>query len=158
MKVVLSFPKPKANTWTVKGKTIVDLFDNLNKHKWWGRYRSHPEHSLKEKDALVSEFKLTAKPEVIMPKWAEYAKASKDEKKSWDDMWAALNTHENNHHTIFSDECDAWVKAMDKLGDLDKKKAKAEWDKFVKATQAKQDGYDKKTDHGAKEGVILNQV
>lgn len=158
MKVTLKIPKPKDNTWTVKGTTILELFKNLNKHKWWGRYRSNPDHSLKEKDGKVSEFTLKAKPEIIMPKWSTYSKASKDEKTSWDDMCKALKKHETNHHALFEKEAAAWVDAMDKKGDLDKKAAKKEWDKFLKDTQTKQDAYDTKSGHGKKEGVILNQV
>ncbi|GAA6199184.1 DUF922 domain-containing protein [Aquicoccus sp. SU-CL01552] len=158
MKVTLKIPKPASNKWTVKGKTIEDLFKNLKKHKWWGRYRSHSECSYKKKDGVVSDFILKAKPEIIMPVWANYSKASKEEKKSWDDMWKALKKHEENHHVIFKKEAEAWKKAMEKAGDLDEAKVIKAWNKFGKEAQGKQDAYDKKSDHGIKEGVILNQV
>lgn len=156
MKTILNIPKPANKSWVVKGKNIEELFKNLNKHKWWGRYRAYPSYSFKEKGGVVNEFTLKSKPEIIMPKWSNYTKASKAEKKSWDDMYKALMKHESNHHDIFQKEATAWQKAMDKVVDLNKKNALREWEKFDKATQNKQDAYDAKSDHGKKEGVILN--
>ena len=155
MKVTLKIPKPAAKTWTVKGKTVDELSKNMKKHKWWGRYVSNPNYSYKDKGAIVTELVFKPKPVIYMPVWSEYSKASKADKKSWDDMYKALKKHEENHHTILLSESEAWKKTMDKLGDLDKKKMEVEWVKFNKATQAKQDGYDTKTDHGGKEGVTL---
>ena len=80
MKVKLSIPKPANKDWKVKGKTIEEVFKNLQKHKWWGRYRAHPSYSYKPAKGKVTEFTLKAKPEIIMPSWTYYSKATKAQK------------------------------------------------------------------------------
>lgn len=155
MKVTLKIPKPTSKTWTVKGKTSDELYKNMVKHKWWGRYLSNPNYGYKDKAGIVSELIFKPKPVIYMPVWSDYSKASKADKKLWDDMYKALKKHEENHHTILLSEAASWKKAMDKLGDVDKEKMETEWVKFNKATQAKQQSYDTKTHHGEKEGVSL---
>lgn len=156
MKVTLTVPKPSNKTWTVKGKDLSAVFDNLNKNKFWGRYRSNHATSFSGKGDKIDSVKVSASPVVLMPSWAGYGKATKDEKKSWDTMWKALKKHEDNHHVIFSDAADEWKKDIEKGGELSKKDFDQAWKDFNTETQKKQDKYDDRTDHGAKEGVILN--
>lgn len=158
MKITVKIPKPKESSFTVKGKTIPEVFEALEKHGFWGRYRSNEtiayETDKKDK-ALYIGGTVSGAPVVILPKWADYAKASKEEKKSWDDMMKALTKHEYNHHTKFEDAAADWKKEMEKGGDLDKKAMTAAWDSFVKDLQKTQDGYDSKTKNGQTEGVEL---
>lgn len=155
MKVIVKIPKPGNKTWTVKGKTLDEVFKNLQKHKWWGRYVSNPKYAYKDKDGIVTELTFKPQPVIFMPVWSGYAKATDADKKTWDTMWKALKTHEGKHHTLLLAEAESWKKAMDKLGDVNKKTMQTEWVKFNKATQAKQDAYDTSSYHGGKEGVTL---
>ena len=159
MKVVINIKKPSDKSWKVKGTTIAELFKNLNKHKWWGRYRSNEDYKKKKgKDGYFEQATIIGAPVVTMPSWVNYSKASKEEKKSWDDMWKALKVHELNHHKIFEKEAEAWKKWMADFEEVDQKTLTAEWDSFKKDLQKAQDAYDKKSKHGKSEGVILMEV
>lgn len=154
MKVSVSIPNPKSRSFSVKGKSIPDVFKALNKNGYWGRYRSDPDVDW-GKDDPVTKASITSSPYIILPTWSDYSKATKDEKKSWDDMMKALEKHENNHHTIFKDAVDTFKKSLEKRDDLSAKDAKQLWKDFIKDTQDAQDKYDTKTSHGEKEGVEL---
>ncbi|HEU0221346.1 MAG TPA: DUF922 domain-containing protein [Paracoccaceae bacterium] len=156
MKVTLSIPRPSNKSYTVSGKSIREVFDALQKHGWWGRYRSNEGMSYSGKSSTVDTIKVSASPVIFMPSWTGYSKASKAEQQSWDKMYKALKKHEENHHEIFLSSADDWKKEMEKNGNLSEKDTKAAWSDFTKATQKKQDAYDTKTDHGQKEGVILD--
>lgn len=154
MKVTVSYPKPKAKSFNVKGKSIPEVFKSLNKNAFWGRYRSDADIDW-GKDDPVKKADITAAPYIILPTWTDYSKATKDEKKSWDDMMKALEKHENNHHKIFEDAVEEFKKSIEKRDDLSAKDAKALWKDFLKDTQDAQDKYDTRTKHGEKEGVEL---
>jgi predicted secreted Zn-dependent protease len=155
MKVTLGYGSPSNATWKVKGSDAETLFKNLNKHKWWGRYRSNSKGTWTGKGAKISSVKIAGKPVITMPVWTEYSKV-KAGQKSWDKMWAALKKHEDEHHVIFDTAAQDFKKMLEKGGDLDPKDMQKAWDKFVKDTQKKQDAFDSKTGHGSKTGVVLD--
>jgi len=159
MEIKLSISSPTSKSFTVKGDTIEEVFNSLNKNGYWGRYRSNESQSSKFGDdrKTVVEIELSASPTITLPNWSGYGKATKEEKKSWDVMYKALDKHENNHHTIFEDAAKAWKKQMEKDGDVEKKVSDKAWAEFVKSVQKLQDGYDTKTKNGEKEGVVLEQ-
>lgn len=154
MKVKVSIPKPKSKSWSVKGKSIPDVFKNLNKNAFWGRYRSDADIDW-GKDDPVTKASITASPYIILPDWSEYGKVSKGEKRAWDDMIKALDKHESNHHKIFEDTVEEFKKTLERRDDLSAKDAKSLWKDFLKDLQAAQDRYDSRTRHGEKEGVEL---
>lgn len=179
-----SLAKPKIkHSVKVKGKTLDELRKNLNKLKFWGRYTVNATANYKNNGAkLITEVSVSAKPQIEMPNWSDYAKAKKEEQSAWDDMYAVLLKHEMNHHALalevfaiylteISDkvkEIAAHNKAVAK--ETDEKKRQKLIDTFIPlkvdaikkrlktlATdlQAVQDDYDSKTDHGKKEGVTI---
>lgn len=156
MKVTLSIPNPSQKTWTVKGKDLGEVFDNLNRHGFWGRYRANPSYKASGGGSKIDSVKLSAGPVITMPSWAGYGKATKDEKKSWDAMAKALQKHESNHHDIFVKAAQAWKKEMEDGGDLTSKEIDKAFKDFSAATQKLQDKYDTSSGNGKKEGVILD--
>ncbi|RMF39363.1 MAG: DUF922 domain-containing protein [Alphaproteobacteria bacterium] len=157
MKVAETIPKPAMKTFTVKGKTIVEVFNALEKHKWWGRYRSNESARWTGSGKMMNRISVTAKPVIYLPVWANYKSVNKPSQKSWDKMLKALKKHEEHHHTIFTEEVAAWKKEMEADGDQSKSDVEAAWKAFKKNTQKAQDDYDKRTNHGEKEGVVLEQ-
>jgi len=156
MKVIRKIAKPGSASWTVKGKDIEEVFKNLNAHGWWGQYKSGESIKWSVKDGKVEAIQILTKPIITMPKWANLSKATKEEKKSWDVMSKALLKHEIEHHKLFLTALEEWAKKMETLKDLDKKGLEKAWKAFSKESQKRQEAFDKKTDHGAKKGVILN--
>ena len=156
MKVKLTIPGLKTKAWAVKGKTLEEAFECLQAHKWWGRYRSHQSYAASfDKEKKIYTVTLKAKPEIIMPKWSGYAKATKAEQAEWDKMCKALERHEKNHHDIFLKAAEAWRAELEKGDALDAAGMKKAWSSFNTDTQAKQDSYDSSSSHGQKEGVAL---
>ncbi len=156
MKVICKIAKPGRTTWSVKGKNLEEVFKNLNAHRWWGQYKSGESIKWTLKDGKVDAVQVLVKPLISMPKWSGLSKATKEEKKSWDLMSKALLKHENEHHKVFLKVLEAWVKKLETLTALDKKALEKAWKAFGKEAQKQQDVFDKKTDHGAKKGVVLN--
>ena len=157
MKVSLRYPNPSLKHWACNGKDLKKVFESLNKHKWWGRYRSHHGYASRydSGSGKVVKVDVTAKPEIIMPKWSQYSRGTKEEKASWDNMYKALKKHEQGHHVIFEDCVKAYKKKLETGGDLSVKEFNKSFDAFSKELQKKQDAYDSKTDHGKNQGVIL---
>ena len=153
-KVSIPSGSPARKSWSCKGANLDEVFKNLNKHGWWGRYRSNLAYNAKLGSNVVS-VSVTAKPVVIMPKWAQYGKASADDKKAWDKMYKALLKHETNHHTITDTHLKELKKNLEKGGEIDGKELKKAWESSMKELEKKQKTYDSRTDHGSKEGVKL---
>lgn len=70
-------------------------------------------------------------------------------------MWAKLNTHENNHHTIFV-TCVGELESLITSSDTHKDDVDKLWKDETDGWQDKQDAYDTKSGHGVKEGVELD--
>jgi predicted secreted Zn-dependent protease len=155
MKVTLKIPAPSVSYYGVKGKTREEVFASLNAHGWWGRYRSNEAVAYSSSKTDIDGMTVTARPVVLLPKWTEAAKASKEDQKSFADMLKALEKHERNHHTIFTDAAADFKKTAEADGDLPKTKAMKAWADFTKDLQKQQDAYDTRTTHGEKEGVEL---
>ncbi len=156
MKVILKISKPGSKNWTVKGKDLEEVVKNLDGNKWWGKYDCPYTYKTSIKDGKVEAIQIDSKPVITMPKWAGLSKATKEEKKSWDVMIKALFKHENEHHTVFLKTIEAWKKKVEAGGNLDKKAMATAWKAFEKVSKKQQEDFDKKTDHGAKKGVVLD--
>lgn len=157
MKVTISIPRPSIRSFGVKGSTIPEVFEALNRNGFWGRYRSQEKADWSGRDGVNDRVKLGGAPFILLPDWRNYGKATKAEKKSWDQMMKALTKHENNHHDIFTDYAAEWKKEMERGEDLDDAAMQSAWDAFREELQKRQDAYDKRTNHGEKEGVVLEQ-
>ena len=159
MKVTVKVPNPKEAHWNVKGKTIEELFANLEKHGWWGRYRSNETESSKPDKAdktKLDSIEIGGAPVITMPKWTDYGSASKPKQKAFDAMYKELLRHEREHHDIFTGACEALKKKLEKGDPVDTKAWPKLWADFKKDTQKKQNQHDSRTGHGKKDGVVLN--
>lgn len=185
IKVKTSLGKPSNKTsFKVKGATLDDVRDALNKHDHWGEYTCPLSTGWKTtgKQKYTTEISLTTKPEIAMPVWSTYSKASKDDKAAWDAMYAKLLKHEKNHHALALEVIALYIKEVDDQNsaiDVVNKKIEKETDpkkqeklrddfdamtesvlkarlkKLGEDLQKVQDDYDAKSDHGKKEGVKL---
>jgi predicted secreted Zn-dependent protease len=156
MKVSVTIPKPSVKSFKIKGETISDARDALNRRHEWGFYSSNQSVDWSGKGVPVDTVKVSAKPVIELPSWSGYPKADKDAQKEWDRMFKALTRHENAHHDVFTGVCDAWKKALEKGGDLAPKDMQDSFDEFMKDVQKAQDKFDASTGNGARDGVELN--
>mgnify|MGYP003895984209 CR=1 FL=1 len=103
----------------------------------------------------VETVKISAAPVIYMPKWADYSKAEKDAKDSFDNMYKVLAKHEKNHYYILLEQVAMFQKLLNGLDELSAKDAKTKWKVFQADHKKAQKKYDDATDHGIKEGVML---
>lgn len=147
--------KPKLEKKQIKGTTLEDVQKVLNKSDHWGKYDYAIEWTYKSLDGKVTEVSVTCNPKIIMPIWAGWNKADKESQKKWDIMWVKLKRHEEQHHGVTEKMIKELNKQLSKDKKLDEKNLPSKMDKFLLNVQKEQDAYDKKTDHGKKEGVKL---
>jgi predicted secreted Zn-dependent protease len=184
IKIKSKIGKPGTKTGLkVKGKTLDELRDNLNKHDHWGEYSCSASTSYRtDRDKNVTEVGITSTSLIKMPVWSDYSKADKSDKAAWDAMYAKLLKHENNHHALALEVIAKFFQEItDKNGEIDainkkmeKEKDEAKRDKLKKGfaamtesvikarltqlgkdLQSVQDTYDASSDHGKKEGVKI---
>lgn len=84
---------------------------------------------------------------VTLPKWKGYDKATPAQKQSWDAMIANLRKHEEEHVAI---QYRGWQKLIQTLTNLPVTQATAKMQESQEKTQAAQDAFDEKTEHGGK--------
>jgi hypothetical protein len=140
----------------VKGKTLGQVADALNKLPEWGggggRLRSDKLENVKTPEVTVQ---LRANLTMVLPQWDGYEQASAAAKKEWNRMIAKLREHEQRHVDIAIEEADSLASAL--IGEPMSKIAS-----MVSAANAKmatrQQELDAKTEHGSKEGVEFGDV
>ncbi|MDR6265415.1 MULTISPECIES: DUF922 domain-containing protein [Rhodobacterales] len=147
--------KPKLEKKQIKGATLEDVKKLLNKADHWGKYDYAIEWTYKAMDGKVTEVSVTCNPKITMPIWAGWNKADKESQKKWDIMWVKLKRHEEKHHDVTEKMIKELSKQLSKDKKLDEKNLPAKMDKFLSDVQKEQKAYDKKSDHGKKEGVKL---
>lgn len=156
MKVILKIPAPKPIDYKVKGKTYTEAAEYLLSKPFAACYKSNPSFKQKFGDSgNTTQITLIAKPTITMPVWPGAGKLKGQEKKDWDSMIAALNKHEKKHHSIFETDAKKFKKDTEAEGDVPKGDVPAKMNAFFTKSQENQNKYDKKTNHGEKEGVVL---
>ena len=159
VKLNITINKPKVTTFKVGGKTLAEAKKALDARDEWGLYDATQNFkSSAQVDGKGSVVSVTMElnPVIELPAWSGYSSATKEQKASWDAMCKALQAHENRHHDIQVDAIEDLKKALKAAKTLDGKTLNQMIDKLQKATQQKQDAYDSRSGHGAKEGVILD--
>ena len=156
MKFTNNLGKPSMTKKNYNGATLDDVADAMDKNKFWGRYVSNIQidYNLNE-NGVVDEVTISGKPEIIMPIWKGWSKADRESQKAWDIMWIRLKRHEENHYKKSLDELKKFEKMVKKAGAYSEEIFNKKMDTFFADHQKAQDAYDKKTDHGVKEGVVL---
>ena len=71
-------------------------------------------------------------------------------------MFAALTTHEDEHHNIFLRRANRFRRRLQRMrGELTTGQMRSEWDSFVGELARAQQDYDRRTRNGARDGVSL---
>lgn len=159
IKMNISAGTPKTTTYKVAGKTLAEAKDAMDRRDEWGLYDStQGQKSGAQTDANgnVTSVTLTLAPVIEMPSWSGYTSATKEQKASWDAMYAKLLAHENKHHEIQKAAIEDLKKAIKSAKTLDANGLRDLIAKNQADTQKKQDAYDSSSGHGAKEGVTLD--
>ena len=159
VKLDFKISEPKVTKYKVTGTTLKEVLKQLNKRDEWGTYDSTQNQKSDAKadgDGNVLSVTLSFSPEIELPEWSGYGKATKEQKKSWDNMMAKLTKHEKNHQDIQKGALEDFKKKLKSAKTLDKDTLKDMIKDFKEDTQKQQDSYDTSSGHGAKEGVELD--
>jgi len=159
VKASIKVNRPKSSTYRVSGKTLKEVMKALDSRDEWGTYDStqNQKSAMKvDKDGKVGSVTVELNPDIEMPVWSDYGNATKEQKAAWDKMWSALKTHEDGHHDIQLKCAAELEKAIKSAKSLDKDTLGDMIEKSQTECQKKQDAYDSRTSHGAKDGVELD--
>lgn len=159
VKMNITVNKPKVSTYRAGGKTLKEVKNAMDSREEWGLYDSTQNFKSSAKvdgGGSVVSLTMVLNPIIEMPAWSGYSGAKKEQKTSWDTMYTALLAHENRHHDIQLAGIEELKKAIKAAKTLDGDGLNGLIDQCQKSTQKKQDDYDTRSGHGAKEGVVLD--
>jgi predicted secreted Zn-dependent protease len=159
VKVDIKVNNPKVSNFTVRGKTLAEAKKNLDSRDEWGLYdatQNFKSSAQTDSDGNVTSVTMAINPVIQLPEWSGYRSSTKEQKASWDDMVQALEAHERRHHAIQVDCADDLTKQIKKAKSLDASSLNKIISDQKDACQKKQDDYDTRSGHGAKEGVVLD--
>jgi predicted secreted Zn-dependent protease len=159
VKVEIKVNNPKVSKFNVRGKTLAEAKKDLDTRDEWGLYdatQNFKSSARTDRDGNVTSVTMVLNPVIQLPEWSGYRSATKDQKASWDDMVEALEAHERRHHAIQVDCADDLKKTIEKSKSLDENSLNKIISDQQDACQKKQDDYDTRSGHGAKEGVVLD--
>jgi predicted secreted Zn-dependent protease len=159
VKVDIKVNNPKLSKFNVRGKTLAEAKKSLDSREEWGLYdasQNFKSSARTDQDGNVTSVTMVLNPVIQLPEWSGYRSATKEQKASWDDMVTALEAHERRHHAIQVDCADDLTKKIEKAKTLDASSLNKIISDQQDACQKKQDDYDTRSGHGAKEGVVLD--
>jgi predicted secreted Zn-dependent protease len=159
VKVDIKVSNPKKTTFRVPGKTLKEALKSLNSRDEWGLYdatQNVKSSAQTDKDGNVTSVTMVLNPVIELPEWSGYRSATKEQKASWDKMVKALEAHEREHHDIQVDCANDLTEEIKKSKTLDADALNEIISDQQDASQKKQDDYDTRSGHGAKEGVELD--
>lgn len=154
MEVNLTIRNLRRRTYNVSGESIRAVFYALNSGDCWGRYRFPAR--FRPVGNPVTELRVTFNPEITMPNWRNYRAASAADKRSWDNMIAALTRHEAAHHAITVAEANRFRDTVPDISTpIDRRGATRMFNELISDIQRLQDRFDARTRHGQRDGVEL---
>jgi predicted secreted Zn-dependent protease len=159
VKVDIKVNNPQKTTFKVPGKTLKEALKSLNSRDEWGVYdatQNVKSSAQTDKGGNVTSVTMVLNPVIELPEWSGYRSATKEQKASWDKMIKALEAHERKHHDIQVDCASDLTKEIKKAKTLDADALNEIISDQQDACQKKQDDYDTRSGHGAKEGVELD--
>ncbi len=159
VKVSIKVNSPRVSKFSIGGKTLADAKKALDSRDEWGLYdstKNQRSDARADKDGNVISVSLTLNPIIQLPAWSGYGSATKEQKASWDDMVEKLEAHERKHHTIQVNSAKDLEDEIKSAKDLDAKTLQTMISDSQDDCQKKQDAYDSRSGHGAKEGVVLD--
>lgn len=143
-------------TYRVSGKDLESVEKVLSARAEVGEFTSSFRHTWRS-DAQGNAVlvRLTPAYTITMPVWANYRRQPQACKDAWDAMWRALKKHEDAHTQIFTQGVSDIVGKLEALPKASGSEIDALMKKAKQEIQAKQDRFDRETDHGRSRGVEL---
>lgn len=151
--------KGSTKTYKITADTLEEAFEGLEAHRrktgGWGSFDWGWKSSVKGKKP-PTELTISVDWTITLPDWSGLSKAPKECQEAWKSMLKSLEAHENEHLDVMRKS----AKQLEK--DL-KKNPPATSQDALDAAQAWADGhgdeqvkFDKKSDHGQKDGLKLD--
>lgn len=158
VKVSVTVQRPTVSTFTIDGRTLAEAKQALDRRAEWGLYAATQNFTSSARvdgTGKILSVTMELHPVIQLPAWSGYGSATRNQQASWDAMYRALQAHENNHHQIQLDCVETLKHELAAATRLDADTLNALIEKLQTSAQDKQDAYDRSSDHGATEGVVL---
>ncbi len=151
------FPPIKYKSYPVKATTLKGAVEAMKKARGEeaGETEWEPKlnYSFDKKTDIIKSASVTVPIVVTMPKWPGAKKLGKAAKAEWERFYKALKDHEEGHVKLVRERLKDQHKSL--VG-KSKEGAEAAFQKALDALQKASDDYDVKTDHGRKQGTIID--
>jgi predicted secreted Zn-dependent protease len=150
------FKKTKYKSYAVKGKTLKEAVEDMEKihGEETGKCEWSPNLQYEyDENGTITKAKVEVETTITMPKWPGAKKLSKPAMAEWSRFYKALKKHEKGHADIVRKK----LKGLGaKLVGKSKKDAEAAYKKALEDLQKASDAYDAITDHGYKQGTVID--
>jgi hypothetical protein len=151
MKVDVNRSKRRTQ-YRLKAKTIKKALAELNgrANADWATFAGtlKGEVSFSKATGQALSVQLEVSYEINMPSWPAYPRQSTQVKTSWDNMYKALEKHEEGHLALFQKDAGMLRKKLEGLGAKQARDVKKIIDDANTEAQKQQDAYDDRTNHG----------
>ncbi|WP_158623142.1 DUF922 domain-containing protein [Pseudorhodobacter sp. E13] len=151
MEVRLSLSPPRRTTYRVSDPTLIGVHRLLDARPEWRRYSG----TLQCRPA-AARITVSLRPLIELPEWPEYRAASSADQRIWDQMIRALSQHEDNHHAISLRLINDFKADVERATTpMDRRTMRRRCVQLTRDHVAEQQAYDRRSAHGANEGVSL---
>lgn len=143
-------------TYVLRSQHFEGLRIAMNRRGEWGHFDPHIDCQYDPAVEQVSSFTVVAAPEIELPEWAHRATADEPHAQAWDDMIAALTAHEENHLDLFERWARNLRRSLRRERPIPIADFPSRWEALADELQTAQDRYDRSSNHGLREGVVLD--
>ncbi|HET8670240.1 MAG TPA: DUF922 domain-containing protein [Candidatus Saccharimonadales bacterium] len=137
----------------IDGTTLETVAETISQMTEAATIEWFPRYDYETTGGVVSSAAVTVETRIKMPQWTGYSTATDVEQNEWDRFFAALRRHEQGHVEL----------VVEHLSDVDElltgksiESAKQLWISALAALQTASRAYDQETDHGRKQGAIID--
>jgi len=145
---------PKRASYTIDAQTLHEVADVIDGHEEAGETTWEPNLNYKtSSDGVVTQATVTVDLTITMPEWPAARKRKKRVRDEWERFYRALEAHEQGHVDLVRKHLEGVAASL--VG-LSEEKAQEKFAEALQELQEASDQYDAATDHGRKNGTIID--
>ncbi|SPE35040.1 hypothetical protein SBA3_2220025 [Candidatus Sulfopaludibacter sp. SbA3] len=149
----VQFIDPEQVSYRVDGNTLASVAQAVSQEDEAGKTEWFPHYEYELNGSGLSSVTITVATRITVPEWSEYGSATQPEKEEWDRFLAALQSHEQGHLELVRQHL---AKIDEKMAGQSLNDANSAWEEALEALASASDAYDQQSDHGRKQGTIIN--
>ncbi len=154
MEMRLRLGRPRRRTYGVSSAGFEELVREMSGAGCWGRFTFTARH--RPQGDPIERIDVTVTLGIQLPRWTRYGAADDAHKQEWDRMLEALSRHEDEHLRIFTETAESFAATVPNISTpMDRAGVTRLMREFQDEAQRAMDSFDRRTDHGQRDGVEL---